>query len=127
MDAVVRAAGKGVAGTTISPDFHFRIYLAVGLLNLILSTMPSRILGVIELFGTNAACTSGSNSCTTRVGGRKSHRALHFVQYAVQFGLFASDRLMPPMEQRRRKARGMRHSIFHLIFSVFTFEGVDVS
>lgn len=45
------AAAPG--GTDTSIDAHFRsgVYLGVGMSNLLLSMMPSRLLALIELFG----------------------------------------------------------------------------
>ena len=51
VDAAARASGKGTEDTTIDPDFRSGVYLGVGLSNLILSMMPSRLLSLIELFG----------------------------------------------------------------------------
>ena len=50
MDAAAQAAGKKEDPTI---DAHFRsgVYLGVGMSDLVLSMMPSRLLALIELFG----------------------------------------------------------------------------
>ena len=45
------AAAKGAEDPSIDADFRSGVYLGVGLSNLILSMMPSRLLSLIELFG----------------------------------------------------------------------------
>lgn len=49
VNAAMRTADKGMEATMINPDS--RVYLAVSHWNLILSTMPSQILGLVELSG----------------------------------------------------------------------------
>lgn len=51
MDADAQAKGKGPEDTSIDADFRSGVYLGVGLSNLMLSMMPSRILTIVELFG----------------------------------------------------------------------------
>ena len=51
MDAAAQAQGKGPEDRAIDADFRSGVYLGVGLSNLILSMMPSRLLSLIELFG----------------------------------------------------------------------------
>lgn len=50
MDAAARAAGKQ-EDTSIDAHFRSGVYLGVGMSNLILSILPSRLLSLIELFG----------------------------------------------------------------------------
>ena len=45
------AAAKGAEDPSSDADFRSGVYLGVGLSNLILSMMPSRLLSLIELFG----------------------------------------------------------------------------
>ena len=50
-DAEAQAKGKGPEDTSIDADFRSGVYLGVGLSNLVLSLMPSRLLTIVELFG----------------------------------------------------------------------------
>jgi hypothetical protein len=50
-DAEARAAGSGLEDSSIDSHFRSGVYLGVGLSNLVLSMMPSRLLALIELFG----------------------------------------------------------------------------
>lgn len=50
MDAAAQAAGKK-EDTSIDAHFRSGVYLGVGMSNLILSILPSRLLALIELFG----------------------------------------------------------------------------
>ena len=50
VDAAAQAEGKK-EDTSIDADFRSGVYLGVGMSNLILSMMPSRLLALIELFG----------------------------------------------------------------------------
>lgn len=45
------AVAKGGLDTSIDSHFRSGVYLGVGMSNLILSMMPSRLLALIELFG----------------------------------------------------------------------------
>lgn len=51
VDAEAQAKGKGPEDTSIDAHFRSGVYLGVGLSNLILSMMPSRLLTIVELFG----------------------------------------------------------------------------
>ncbi len=51
VDAEAQANGKGPEDPSIDADFRSGVYLGVGLSNLILSLMPSRLLTIVELFG----------------------------------------------------------------------------
>lgn len=51
VDAAAQAAGKGPEDKSVDIDFRSGVYLGVGLSNLVLSMMPSRLLSLIELFG----------------------------------------------------------------------------
>ncbi|KAI0920179.1 hypothetical protein AcW1_001987 [Taiwanofungus camphoratus] len=50
-DAEAQARGEGPEDTSIDAHFRSGVYLGVGLSNLILSLMPSRLLAIVELFG----------------------------------------------------------------------------
>ena len=51
VDAAAQAAGKGPEDTSIDAHFRSGVQLGVGMSNLLLSMMPSRLLALIELFG----------------------------------------------------------------------------
>ena len=61
-DAEAQAKGKGPEDTSIDADFRSGVYLGVGLSNLVLSLMPSRLLTIVELFGYKGDRHAGS--CT---------------------------------------------------------------
>lgn len=50
VDAAAQAQGKA-EDTSIDSHFRSGVYLGVGMSNLVLSMMPSRLLALIELFG----------------------------------------------------------------------------
>ncbi|KAH9856071.1 hypothetical protein C2E23DRAFT_809912 [Lenzites betulinus] len=111
VDAEAEAKGLGPEDPTI--DIHFRsgVYLGVGMSNLILSLMPSKLLTIVELFGYK--------------GDR--HVGLAYLQKA---GGWSADSDIPAigMEQEglRRTICDMALLIFHLVLSSFTFDGVDI-
>jgi hypothetical protein len=50
-DAEAEARGDGPEDKSIDTHFRSGVYLGVGLSNLILSLMPSKLLTIVELFG----------------------------------------------------------------------------
>ena len=50
-DAEAQARGVGPEDPSIDADFRSGVYLGMGMSNLILSLMPSRLLTIVELFG----------------------------------------------------------------------------
>ena len=50
-DAEAQARGEGPEDSSIDADFRSGVYLGVGMANLVLSLMPSRLLAIVELFG----------------------------------------------------------------------------
>ena len=50
-DAEAQARGMGPEDPSIDADFRSGVYLGMGMSNLILSLMPSRLLTIVELFG----------------------------------------------------------------------------
>ncbi|KAI0640867.1 hypothetical protein C8Q79DRAFT_993037 [Trametes meyenii] len=111
--ADAEAQVKGLGSEDPSIDAHFRsgVYLGVGMSNLILSLMPSKLLTIVELFGYK--------------GDR--HLGLAYLQKAGGW-LAASDVPAITLEQEgvRRTICDMALLIFHLVLSSFTFEGVDI-
>ncbi|TBU24568.1 hypothetical protein BD311DRAFT_766324 [Dichomitus squalens] len=111
MDAEAQAKGKGPEDISIDADFRSGVYLGVGLSNLILSVMPSRLLTIVELFGYK--------------GDR--HAGLAYLQRA---GGWTAESDEPSVglaqEGVRRAICDMSLLIFHLVLSSLTFEGVDI-
>ncbi|RDX42324.1 hypothetical protein OH76DRAFT_1488762 [Lentinus brumalis] len=111
VDAEAQANGKGPEDPSIDADFRSGVYLGVGLSNLILSLMPSRLLTIVELFGYR--------------GDRRAGLA-----YLQRAGGWSKDSDVPAigLEQEgiRRSICDMTLLIFHLVLSSFTFEGVDI-
>ncbi|KAF7799194.1 hypothetical protein EIP86_010425 [Pleurotus ostreatoroseus] len=109
-DAAAQAQGKP---EDTSIDVHFRsgVYLGVGLSHLILSMMPSRLLSLIELFGYKGDRHTGLRLLYKAGGWSKG-----------------SDEPGVPSEREgiRRTICDMALIIFHLVFSAFTSEGVDM-
>ena len=50
-DAEAEARGEGPEDTSIDADFRSGVYLGMGMSNIVLSLMPSRLLTIVELFG----------------------------------------------------------------------------
>ena len=50
-DAEAQERGEGPEDTSIDADFRSGVYLGMGMSNLVLSLMPSRLLAIVELFG----------------------------------------------------------------------------
>lgn len=51
MDNEAKARGEGPDDKTLDQDFRSGVLLGVGVSNMILSLMPSRLLSIVELFG----------------------------------------------------------------------------
>lgn len=51
VDAEAVAQGKGTEDTSIDAHFRSGVYLGLGISNLILSLLPSKVLTIVELFG----------------------------------------------------------------------------
>ena len=51
MDAEADARGEGPEDKNIDPHFRSGVYLGVGMSNIILSLMPTKLLTIVELFG----------------------------------------------------------------------------
>ncbi|KAJ8509486.1 hypothetical protein ONZ45_g8372 [Pleurotus djamor] len=97
-----------------SIDAHFRsgVYLGVGLSNIILSLMPSKILSIVELFGYKGDRKFGLHVLMKTGGWTKG---------VSEPSVSAAD------EGARRTICDMALLIFHLVLSSFTFECIDVS
>ncbi|KAI0338678.1 hypothetical protein BDW22DRAFT_1362776 [Trametopsis cervina] len=111
-DAAAQAAGKGPEDKDIDAHLRSGIYLGLGMSHLILSMLPSRLLTLIELFGYKGDRHTGLQMLY-RAGGWSTE----------------SDQPSVPYEREgvRRTICDMALIIFHLVFSAFTFEGVDMS
>ncbi|KAH9837579.1 uncharacterized protein C8Q71DRAFT_753294 [Rhodofomes roseus] len=111
-DAEARARGDGPEDTTIDSHFRSGVCLGVGMSNVILSLMPSKVLTVIELFG--------------YTGDRHTGLA-----YLMKPGGWSKDSSAPAVsveqEGIRRPMCDMALLLFHLVFSSFTFDGVDIT
>ncbi|EIW57037.1 uncharacterized protein TRAVEDRAFT_151658 [Trametes versicolor FP-101664 SS1] len=110
-DAEAQAKGLGSEDPAIDAHFRSGVYLGVGVSNLILSLMPSKLLAIVELFGYK--------------GDR--HLGLSYLQKA---GGWSAESDVPSIdidqEGLRRTICDMTLLIFHLVLSSFTFEGVDI-
>ncbi|KAI6115020.1 hypothetical protein EV401DRAFT_1978191 [Pisolithus croceorrhizus] len=97
-----------------SIDRHFRsgVYVGLGLSHLALSLMPSRILTIVEMFGYRGDRMEGLR-LLGKVGGWNS----------------GDDKDIVPQSEEglRRPMCDMSLLIFHLVLSMYTFEGVDVN
>ncbi|KAI0654599.1 hypothetical protein C8Q70DRAFT_1026823 [Cubamyces menziesii] len=111
VDAEAQANGLGPEDPSIDAHFRSGVYLGVGMSNLILSMMPSKLLTIVELFGYK--------------GDR--HAGLAYLQKA---GGWSAESDEPSIgigqEGVRRTICDMALLIFHLVLSSFTFEGVDI-
>ncbi|KAF9219377.1 hypothetical protein BS17DRAFT_424722 [Gyrodon lividus] len=96
---------------SIDPHFRSGVYLGVGILNLMLSLMPGRLLTIVELFGYRGDRKEGLRMLN-RAGGWDASGERSVVSQESE-GL-------------RRSICDMTLLIFHLVLSVYTFEGVDV-
>ncbi|KAI0032001.1 hypothetical protein K488DRAFT_50862 [Vararia minispora EC-137] len=114
VDAQDAAAQKRGLSEDPGIDAHFRsgVYLGVGMSNIILSLLPSRLISVIELFG------------------YKGDRRLG-LELLLKAGGWSKDSDGPAIG---REEEGVRRSIcdlaliiFHLVLSTFTSDGVDIS
>jgi hypothetical protein len=94
-------------------DHHFSsvVYLGMGFSNIILSLLPSRLLGLAELFGYKGERKLGLE-LLMKAGGWTDK---------PEPSVSAED------EGLRRSVCDMSLMIFHLVMSSFTFDGVDVS
>ncbi|KAI0632607.1 hypothetical protein C8Q77DRAFT_1118462 [Trametes polyzona] len=111
VDAEAQAKGLGAEDPSIDAHFRSGVYLGVGMSNLILSLMPSKLLTIVELFGYK--------------GDRQVGLA-----YLQRAGGWSAEADMPAvgLEQEgvRRTICDMALLIFHLVMSSFTFEGIDI-
>ncbi|GJE96162.1 hypothetical protein PsYK624_123550 [Phanerochaete sordida] len=105
------AAAQGGIDTSIDAHFRSGVYLGVGMSNLILSMMPSRLLALIELFGYKG---------DRHIGLQTLYKAGGWTQDSDE------PRIGFEQEGVRRTICDMFLIIFHLVFSGFTFEGVDM-
>ncbi|KII83697.1 hypothetical protein PLICRDRAFT_180049 [Plicaturopsis crispa FD-325 SS-3] len=108
------ATARGEGQEDVSIDAHFRsgVYLGIGLSNLILSLIPSKILTIMEIFGYK--------------GDRKFG-----LEILARAGGWSKDRDEPTVTREnegvRRSICDMSLLIFHLVLSSLTFDGVDMS
>ncbi|KAF9808167.1 hypothetical protein IEO21_07953 [Rhodonia placenta] len=111
MDAEAEARGEGPEDKSIDSHFRSGVYLGVGMSNVILSLMPSKLLTVIELFGYRGDRHTG-------------------LAYLMKSGGWSADSDTPAvsLEQEgiRRPMCDMALLLFHLVLSSITFDGVDI-
>ncbi|KAI0061327.1 hypothetical protein BV25DRAFT_1805762 [Artomyces pyxidatus] len=110
-DAEAQARGEGPEDKTIDAHFRSGVYLGVGMSNIILSLMPTKLLTIVELFGYK--------------GDR--HVGLNLLQKA---GGWSNDSSEPSVSHEeegcRRSICDMSLMIFHLVLSSVTQDGVDI-
>ena len=141
MDADAADKGKGPEDTSIDPDFRSGVYLGVGLSNLILSLMPSRLLTIVELFGYKGDRHAGL-AYLQRAGGWTAESDIPSVGLGTSISIHSSAPQRTSADPHRLRhatcvgvaQEGVRRAIcdmslliFHLVLSSFTFEGVDIS
>lgn len=129
VDAAAHVQGKGPEDKSIDANFRSGVYLGVGLSNLILSMMPSRLLSLIELFGYKGDRYIGLQ-LLNRAGGWTKESDEPSVSYGMYRPLIHRVNIIQvdtEQEGVRRTICDMALLIFHLVFSSFTFEGVDMS
>ncbi|EPS94824.1 hypothetical protein FOMPIDRAFT_1152789 [Fomitopsis schrenkii] len=109
-DAEARARGEA-EDATIDPHFRSGVCLGVGMSNVILSLMPSKVLTIIELFGYKGDRHAG-------------------LAYLMKPGGWSKDEPEPAVgveeEGLRRPICDMALLLFHLVFSSLTFDGIDI-
>lgn len=111
VDAEALARGKGSEDKSVDPHFRSGVYLGLGISNLILSLLPSKVLTIVELFGYK--------------GDRQA--ALSYLMRSGGWSTSSSEPAIGPDEEGvRRTICDMALLIFHLVLSGMTFEGVDV-
>jgi Protein of unknown function (DUF3808) len=126
-DAEAEARGDGPEDKSIDAHFRSGVYLGVGLSNLILSMMPSKLLTIVELFGYKGDRHAGLEMLV-KAGGWSADST----EPAVSAGM--SDKLpsvacfnsFVAEEGVRRSLCDMALLMFHLVLSSYTFDGVDV-
>ncbi|KAF8659477.1 hypothetical protein AX16_001844 [Volvariella volvacea WC 439] len=104
--------GSPVVDTSIDPHFRSGVYLGLGISNIVMSLMPSRLLTIVELFGYKGDRKLGLD-LLMKVGGWDGERD--------------EPRISEEQEGVRRPVADMVLLIFHLVVSSFTFDGVDIS
>ena len=88
-DAEARARGE-VEDTSIDAHFRSGVYLGVGMSNVILSLMPSKVLTIIELFGYKGDRHAGLDYLM-KPGGWSNDRAEPAVSVGTSALLFVAD------------------------------------
>lgn len=113
MDSESIEEGTGSQHPDIDQDFRSGVLLGMGVTNILLSLLPSRIGAIMEIFGYK--------------GDR--HQGLKMLSMA---GGWTND-LSNPEPEIDRETEGIRRPIcdmtlliFHLVLSSFTFDGVDI-
>ncbi|KIM66408.1 hypothetical protein SCLCIDRAFT_1211163 [Scleroderma citrinum Foug A] len=97
-----------------SVDCHFRsgVYLGLGMSHLALSLMPARLVTIVEMFGYRADRMEGLRYLEWPGGWSRGR---------------AEDVVSQEDEGVRRPFCDMTLLIFHLVLSMYTFEGVDIN
>lgn len=123
MDAEAVSSGHGPIDTSIDVHFRSGVYLGLGILNIVLSLMPSRLMAIVELFGYKGDRHEGLE-LLMKVGGWGEKD----VKMEKDKGGNLKERPGVSREEEgvRRSICDMALVIFHLVLSSFTFDGVDV-
>jgi len=111
-DAEAQARGEGPEDKSIDPHFRSGVCLGVGMSNVILSLMPSKLLTVFELFGYKGDRHFGLQ-CLMKPGGWTTESS--------------EPRVSLEQEGIRRVMCDMALLFFHLVMSSVTFDGVDIN
>ncbi|KZT05152.1 uncharacterized protein LAESUDRAFT_781726 [Laetiporus sulphureus 93-53] len=111
VDAEAQARGEGPEDKSVDAHFRSGVCLGVGMSNVVLSLMPSKLLTIIELFGYSGDRHAGL-AYLMKPGGWSAH----------------SEEPAVSLEQEglRRTMCDMALMLFHLVLSNFTFEGIDI-
>ena len=127
MDADARARGKP-EDESIDADFRSGVYLGVGCTHIILSMMPEKIIKIAGLLGYKGDRTAGLAYLQKSGGWSSDPTKTPISKGSFTFRpcirVLISD---PDREGIRRPISDLFLLIFHLVFSEFTFNGVDLN
>ncbi|GJJ13980.1 hypothetical protein Clacol_008237 [Clathrus columnatus] len=113
MDAESVEAGTGLQHPGIDQDFRSGVLLGMGVTDILLSLLPSRIGAIMEVFGYKGDRTQGLEMLA-KAGGWTNDLSNPDPEIDIE------------EEGIRRPICDMALLIFHLVLSSFTFDGVDI-
>lgn len=113
MDAESIEAGTGPQHPDIDQDFRSGVFLGMGVTNILLSLLPSRLSTIMEVFGYKGNRRQGLE-ILAKAGGWTNDLSNPEPEISIE------------QEGIRRPICDMALLIFHLVLSSFTFDGVDV-